>query len=145
MKPLSEALMDLTARVKRLEDSVAITREKNQARLQARREELEASIDREVKEVEQTAAEARGAVRSQFSDTKASLERQFEVMRSDFNKRRTQRVEKDADRAAQDAEHDAVAAIALASRCIDAAEWAVLRAELIRTEAGEQGRAAGRG
>jgi hypothetical protein len=145
MKPLPEALMGLAARVKRLEDSVAIMRDKNHARLQARHEELAASIDREVKEVEQTAAEARGAVRSWWSDTRASLERQLEVMRTDFNKRRTQLVEKDAERAAQDAEHDAVAAITLASHCVDAAELAVVRAELIRTEAGERSRTAGRG
>lgn len=62
-----------------------------------------------------------GAVRSWWSDTRASLERQLEVMRTDFNKRRIQLVEKDAERAAQDAEHDAVAAITLASHCVDAA------------------------
>jgi hypothetical protein len=145
MKPLSEALTDLAAHVKRLEDSVAIAREKNHARLQARREELEDWIDREVKEVEETAAEGRGAVRSRWSDTKASLERQFEAMRTDFNKRRAQLVAKDAEQAAQDAEHDAVAAITLASHCIHAAEWAVVRAELIRTEADERSQAAGRG
>jgi hypothetical protein len=145
MKPLSEALTDLAARVKRLEDSVAIMCEKNHARLQARREELEVWIDREVKEVGQTAAEGRGAVRSRWSDTRASLEQHFEVMRSDFNKWRTQLVDKDAEQAARDAEHDAVAAITLASHCIDTAEWAVVRAELIRTEAHERSQATGRG
>jgi hypothetical protein len=103
-------------------------REKNHARLQARHEELAASIDREVKEVEQTAAEARGAVWSWWSDTRASLERQLEVMRTDFNKRRPQLVEKDAERPAQPAEPHAVAAITLASHCVDAAELAVIRA-----------------
>ncbi len=51
MKPLSESLMDLAARVKRLEDSAAAVREQNRAALQARREELETVIDREVKEL----------------------------------------------------------------------------------------------
>jgi hypothetical protein len=60
MTPLSEALMDFVARVRRLEDSAAVVREKNRAALQARREELEASIDREVKQAEETATEAPG-------------------------------------------------------------------------------------
>jgi cell division protein FtsB len=50
MKTLSESLMDLAARVKRLEDSAAAVQEKNRAALQARREELEAAIDREKNE-----------------------------------------------------------------------------------------------
>lgn len=143
MKPLSEALVDLTARVKKLEDSVANMREKNHARMQARREELEVWIDREVKEAAQSAAESLGGIRSRWSDTKTALDRQFEMMRTDFNKRQAQLVEKDAEQAARDAEQDAVAAITLASHCIGAAEWAVVRAELIRTEAHEGNRAAG--
>jgi hypothetical protein len=137
VKPLSEALTDLGTRVKRLEDSIASMREKNDARLQARREELEAWIDRETNEVKPTTAEGEDGFRSRWSDTKAALERQFEVMRTDFNKRRARLVEKNAEQAALDAERDAVAALTLASRCVDAAEWAVVRAELIRTEVHE--------
>ena len=47
MKTLSESLMDLAGRVKRLEDSAAAVQEKNRAALEARRDELEAAIDRE--------------------------------------------------------------------------------------------------
>ena len=45
MKPLSEALMDLAARVKRLEDSAVTVREQKSAALQARREQAEGAID----------------------------------------------------------------------------------------------------
>ena len=60
MQPLSEALLDLAARSKRLENSAAIVRGPKHAALQARlQQQLEALIDREAEEVEQTAADAR--------------------------------------------------------------------------------------
>jgi hypothetical protein len=37
----------------------------------------------------------------------------------------------------EDAEDDAVVAVSLAAYCLDAAEWAVVRAELARGEAGQ--------
>ena len=97
MKPLSEALMDLAARVNRLEDSTATVREQKSAALQARREQAEGAIDWEVKEVEQTAADAPSAAHSWWL------------------------------RSAWEAEQRAVAAITLASYRVDAAEWAVPR------------------
>lgn len=143
MKPLSEALADLTNRVRRLEDSVADMREKDDARLQARREHLEAWIDHEANEVEPTAVGGEGRIRSRWSDAKSALEREFEAMRTDVNNWRDRLAEKNAEQAARDAERDAVAAITLASRCVHAAEWAVVRAELIRTDVHEGNQAAG--
>jgi len=137
MKPLSESLMDLAARVKRLEDSAAAVREQNRAALQARREELETAIDREVKEFEETTAEAKEAARSWWSDTKGAIERQIAAMRADFEKRHAELEQKSVERAAQSAEDDAVAAVTLAGYCLDAAEWAVVRAEETRGEADE--------
>jgi len=130
MTPLSEALMGLAARVRRLEDSAAVVREKNRAALQARREE--------------TATEARVAVGSRWPDTKASIRRQLEAMRADVKKSQAELVEKDAERASRDADEDASAAVTLAGYCLDAAEWAVVRAELARADADELARAAGR-
>ena len=45
MRNLSEALIDLAGRVKRVEDSAEAVQEKNRAALQSRREELEAAIE----------------------------------------------------------------------------------------------------
>lgn len=145
MKPLSEALMDLAGRVKRLEDSAAIVREQKSAALQTRRQQLEAWINWEAKEVEQTAAGARGAGRSRWLDTRSSVVRQFEVMRTDLDKWRAELVEEDAVRSAWDAEHDTLAAVTLACYCLDAAEWAMLSAELIGAAADERCRVAGPG
>jgi hypothetical protein len=64
MKTLSESLMDLAGRVKRLEDSAAAVQEENRAALQARREELEATIEREKGELEQATSQAKESARS---------------------------------------------------------------------------------
>ena len=58
MKPLSESLRDPAARVKQLDESAAAVQERNRAALQKRREKLDAAIDREVQEFDETTAEA---------------------------------------------------------------------------------------
>ena len=135
MQPLSESLMDLAGRVERLEDSAAAVREKNRAKLQARRDELEAAIEREGDQLHKATTQAKGAARTWWSDTRASIERQIAQMRADLEKWQAEMKEKNAERAAEDAEEDAVLAVNLAAYCLDAAEWAVVRAELARGEA----------
>ncbi len=135
MKPLSQSLTDLAARVKQLEDSAVAVQERNQGALQKRREELDAAIDRQVKESDDTAAEAKEAARSWWSDTKGSIERQIAAMRADFEERQAEHAQHNAEGAAQAAEEDAAVAANLATYCVDAAEWAVVRAELARGEA----------
>ena len=143
MKSLSEALTDLARRVKRIEDSAAAVRERNDAALQIRCKHLEASIDRQVKEAKHSADEARGAV-STWSEIKASLEHQVAAMRADYGDWHAHLVQRNPDKAARDAEQDAAAAITLASYRLDAAEWAVVRAELVRAGGDTLARAAGR-
>jgi len=135
MQRLSDSLMDLAGRVKRLEDSAAAVREKNRAALQARRDELETAIEREVDELHEATTQAKGAARTWWSDTRTSIERQISQMRADFEKWQAEMKEKNAERAAKDAEEDAAMAVNLAAYCLDAAEWAVVRAELARGEA----------
>jgi phage shock protein A len=135
MKPLSGSLMDLAARVKRLEESAVNVQERNRAALRKRQEELDAAIDREVQEFENTTAEAKEAGRSWWSDTKGAIERQIAAMRGDFEKRQAEHKQQNAEWAAQAAEEDAAVAVTLATYCVDAAEWAVVRAELARGEA----------
>jgi hypothetical protein len=135
MKSLSESLMDLAARVKQLEDSAAAVQQHNRAALQKRHEELDAAIDRDVQEFDETTAEAKEATRSWWSDTKRSIERQIAAMRVDFENRRAEHQQHNAQGAAQAAEEDAALAVTLATYCVDAAEWAVVRAEVARGEA----------
>ncbi|QLY29786.1 hypothetical protein [Nocardia huaxiensis] len=86
MKPLSESLLDLAARVKQFEESSAATRDRNRAALQARREEVQAAFGHEGSELEKTAAELREAAQQWWSDTRDALEHQIESMRADFEK-----------------------------------------------------------
>jgi hypothetical protein len=137
MKTLSESLVDLAGRVKKLEDSAAAVQEKNRAALQARREELEAAIEREKGELEQATSQAKEGARNWRSDTKGSIERQIAEMRTDIEHWEADRKEKNAERVAENAEEDAVVAVTLAAYCLDAAEWAAVRAELARGEADE--------
>ena len=103
--------------------------------MQARREELEAAIDESHIELAAAATQAKEATRSKWSEVKNSIEGQVDEMRADFAKWQAEIKEDRAERAAEDAEYDAVAAVNLAAYCLDAAEWAVVQAELARGEA----------
>ena len=137
MKPLSESLMDLAARVKRLEDSAAAVREKNRGALQARGDQLDAAIDRQQEDFEKKTAQAKESARDWWSGTRAAIERQNAAMRADFKKRQAELERKSVERAADEAEDDAVVAVTLATYCLDVAEWAVVQAELARGAADE--------
>ena len=128
MRNLSDALIGLAGRVKRVEDSAEAVQEKNRAALQSRREELEGTIQQSKIELEVAATQAKDATRSWWSGAMSSIQADFAEWQAELK-------EKNAERAADDAEDDAVVAVSLAAYCLDAAEWAVVRAELARGEA----------
>jgi hypothetical protein len=66
---------------------------------------------------------------------KTLIDGQVNDMRADFAKWQAEIKEDRAEQAAEDAEYDAVVAVNLAAYCLDAAEWAVVQAELARGEA----------
>jgi hypothetical protein len=135
MQKLSAALLDLASRVKRVEDSAAAVEEKNRAKLQARREELEAAIDDSHIELAAAATQAKESTRSKWSQVKTAIEGQVSDMRADFAKWQAEIKEDRAEQDAENAEYDAVVVVNLAAYCLDAAEWAVVQAELARGEA----------
>ena len=112
----------------RSEDSAEAVQEKNRAALQSRREELEATIEQSKIELEAAATQAKDATQCWWSETTSSI-------RADFAEWQAELKEMNAEQAAEDAEYDAVVAVSLAAYCLDAAEWAVVRAELARGEA----------
>ena len=151
MQKLSAALLDLARRVKRVEDSAAAVEAKNRAKLQARREELEAAIDESHIELAAAATQAKESARSKWSQAKTLIDGRVDDMRSDFA---NWQVDIKEDRAERAAGHgrcvddgrflvesgrlgvaDEVVAVNLAAYCLDAAEWAVVQAELARGEA----------
>ena len=132
MQKLSAALLDLASRVKRVEDSAAAVEAKNRTKLQARREELEAAIDESHIELAAAATQAKEATRGKWAEVKNSIDGRVDQMRSDFSNWQAEIKVDRAERAAENAEYDAVVAVDLAAYCLDAAEWAVVRAELAR-------------
>ena len=135
MQKLSAALLDLASRVKRVEDSAAAVEAKNREKLQARREELEAAIDESHIELAAAATQVNDSTRTKWSKAKTAIEGQVNDLRADFAKWQAEIKEDRAERAAENAEYDAVVAVNLAAYCLDAAEWAVVQAELARGEA----------
>jgi hypothetical protein len=135
IKKLSTALLDLASRVNRVEDSAAAVESKNRAKLQERREELEAAIDDSHGELAATANQAKESARTKWSQAKTMIGGQVDDMRADFAKWQAEVKEDRAEQAAENAEYDAVVAVNLAAYCLDAAEWAVVQAELARGEA----------
>ena len=73
------------------------------------------------------ATQAKESARTKWSQAKTSIEADFAKWQSEIKEDR-------AERAAEDAEYDAVVAVNLAAYCLDAAEWAVVQAELARGE-----------
>ena len=135
MQKLSVALLDLASRVKRVEDSAAAVEANNRAKLQARREELEAAIDESRIELAAAATQTTESARTKWSQAKTLIDGQVNDMRADFAKWQAEIKEDRAEQAAENAEYDAVVAVNLAAYCLDAAEWAVVQAELARGEA----------
>jgi hypothetical protein len=135
MQKLSTALLDLASRVKRVEDSAAAVEAKNRVKLQERREELEAAIDESHIELAAAATQAKENANDKWSEVKNSIDGRVDEMRSDFANWQAEIKEDRAERVAEDAEYDAVVAVDLAAYCLDAAEWAVVQAELARGEA----------
>ena len=136
MTKLSESLLDLAGRIKKVEDSAAAVQEQNREKLLARRNELEAAIEQERIELEAAATQAKeealslvvGNEELDRASDQLDARRLREVRQGDMK-------EKSAERAAENAEEDAVVAVTLAAYCLDAAEWAVVRAELAHGEA----------
>ena len=132
---LSESLTDLSVRVNKLEDSAAATREQNRARLEARRQEVEETFDRQTRDFKAKAEGEQARIQQFLTETRASVDRQVEAMRADYKERKAERQVAKAQRAADRAEETADAAIAAAIYCVDAAEYAVIQAALARAEA----------
>ena len=90
MKPLSESLEELAARVKVLEDSATATFEADRAKLEKRRHEIDEAFKTEVGEFESAVREAADAGRTWWNDTKASMKRPLDEVRARIEKRQSE-------------------------------------------------------
>ena len=135
MKPLSESLEELSARVKALEDSATATYEADRAQLETRRQEIDAAFKAEVGEFESAIRKATEAGRTWWNETKASMKRPLDEVRARVEKRQSEHEFHRALRSADAAEDDAAAAIEVAAYFLNVAEYAVIDAALARMAA----------
>jgi hypothetical protein len=135
MKPLSEQLQDLSQRAKKLEDSAAATRAKNQAELERRRNQLKSDIESTGQKIETSATEAKENVRSGWIDIKRRIDERLTDARTKLQQHKAERDVNKAERRAQAAENDAADAIAVAVYVLDQTELAVVDAALARADA----------
>jgi hypothetical protein len=133
MKSLSDALLDLAARVSELESSAAATLSDNREALEVRRREIERALDTEA--IETAGSETVAAAQRWWADTRESVDRQVEKMRQEFGTWGRERALDSAELTAQLAEQEARLAIDVASRVVRAAEYAALEAHLASAEA----------
>ena len=89
MKPLSESLEELAARVKVLEDSATATFEADRAKLEQRRHEIDEAFKTEVGEFDSAVREAAEAGRTWWNETKASMKRPLDEVRARVEKRQS--------------------------------------------------------
>jgi hypothetical protein len=135
MKPLSQSLEDLAARVKVLEDSATATFEADRTKLEDRRHEIDDAIKIDVSEFDSAVREAAQAGRTWWNDTKTSMKRPLDEVRARVEKRQSQHDLHHALRLAEAAEEDAAAATEVAAYFLDVAEYAVIDAALARMAA----------
>ena len=137
MKPLSQSLENLAARVKVLEDSATATFEADRAKLEARRHEIDEEFNADVGEFESAVRQAAAEGRTWWTETKASMERPLDEVRARVENRKSEHEIHHAQRTADAAEEDAAAAIEVAAYFMDVAEYSVIDAALARIAADE--------
>jgi hypothetical protein len=135
MKRLSESLEGLATRVAVLEDSATAAFEADRAKLEHRHQEIEATVNGRIDEMESAIQDAAVAGRTWWKDTRASMARPFDDLRARHDKRQSEHELRRALRDAEDAEQDAAAAIDLAAYFLNVAELAVVDAALARLAA----------
>jgi chromosome segregation ATPase len=134
VKPLSEQLSELAARVKTAEDILAAANQKNRAALESQREQLKSSINK-AKDQGKTAAARQDQGQSWWDKTRADVDQRFDTLRGKRDEYRAERDLKKAQNRADDAELDAADAVDFAVYMVDQAEYAVVDAVIARADA----------
>ena len=134
VKPLSEQLSELAARVKTAEDILAAANQKNRAALESQREQLKSSINK-AKDQGKTAAARQDQGQSWWDKTRADVDQRFDTLRAKRDEYRAERDLKKVQNRADDAELDAADAVDFAVYMVDQAEYAVVDAVIARADA----------
>jgi hypothetical protein len=137
MRPASELLADLSQKAKQAEAYAAEVRTRNRAKLEARRNEIEESLEESGPELDiaQTGAAAnwqqvRNNLRAGFQEKKASIKAEIDAQKAARDAKR-------ATKRADQAEAEADVAVKIAVDAFEQAEYTVLDAVIARAEADE--------
>ena len=137
MKPLSDQLMDLAERTKKVEDTASAAREKNRAALQRTRDELKSDVDEGAKILVDMSHQADDSVSAWWDSVRSNVDSRFASMDAKLAARQAERDANRAARRADEAEEDAAGLIAFAAYAVEASEYAAIDAALARAEADE--------
>lgn len=135
MRSLSDALLNLAARVSAIEESAKAAKDESQTVLEERRRRIQDALDAQVKEFEATVGKAEDSVQHWWVETRGAVEKQVRTIREDIARWRSERSVTGAERAAKVAEEEAEAAMELANYTLNVAEFAAVDAALARAEA----------
>lgn len=134
---LSDQLMDLAARTKKLEDATAANKAKSQAQLEQEQEKLNAKIQAQAQKFQASFDKTQAEAEAWWTDST----KKFEQRRAEVRTKMAQhKAERKLDRAQHNADYmEAIAAdyVAWAAYAVDCAEYAVNDAAIARKEADE--------
>jgi hypothetical protein len=131
----SDQLTKLAIRAKEVEDRVAAAENKAQADLEREVNDARAAAQAQADTLRKSAESTKGKVSSWWDGVQQSWDDHLAAVRKDFESRRTTHDLMSANRAAEQADDDAVFAIDFASAALDEAEYAVLDAVLAHKNA----------
>ena len=148
MRPASELLAELSQKAKEAEDYATEVKSRNRANLEARRNEIEASLDEDAAELDAEAAEDQAELDAEAAEAADSWRQIQNNLRAGFKEKKAAiKAEIDAQKAARDArratkradraEAEADITVQIALGAIEQAEYAVLDAVLARADADE--------
>jgi hypothetical protein len=148
MRPASELLAELSQKARGAEDYAAEVKSQNRAKVEARRNEIEAALDEDAAELDAEAAEDDAELDAEAAEAAESWRHVQNSLRAGFrDKKASIKADVDAQKAARDArratkraaraEAEAEIAVQIALTGIEQAEYAVLDAVVARADSDE--------
>jgi hypothetical protein len=135
MRPLSESLADMSVHAKSVEDRAAAAQQETHEQISARIQQSKADAQRRSEAAKARRNEVAHDITARWASLRADLRNQIDQIHDGVEERRDEHDAKVAQRHADRAEENAIAAIDFAQSVIDAADEAVLEAIDARAQA----------
>jgi hypothetical protein len=135
MKPASELLTEMAQRAKEAENSAASLKKETRTKVEARCDEIEASLRRGDDELRTAMNSASRNMKEAQTSLRDGFEEKKHTLKAEIGAHKAARDVKRATKRADSAEADASMAVYIAMTAIEQAEYSVLDAHLARTDA----------